>query len=37
MIPASKLGSSVAESDGVRKDRKKYTTKTEDGKAEARR
>ena len=26
MIPANKLGSSVAESDGVRKDRKKYTT-----------
>ncbi len=30
MIPANKLGSSVAESDGVRKDRKKYTTKPED-------
>lgn len=30
MIPANKLGSSVAESDGVRKDRKKYITKTED-------
>lgn len=30
MIPASKLGSSVAESDGVRKDQKEYTTKTED-------
>ena len=26
MIPANELGSSVAESDGVRKDRKKYTT-----------
>ena len=30
MIPANKLGSSIAESDGVRKDRKEYTTKTED-------
>lgn len=30
MIPANKLGSPVAESDGVRKDRKEYTTKTED-------
>ena len=30
MIPANELGSSVAESDGVRKDRKKYTTKPED-------
>ena len=30
MIPANKLGSSVAESDGVGKDRKEYTTKTED-------
>ena len=30
MIPANKLESSVAESDGVRKDRKEYTTKTED-------
>ena len=30
MIPANKLGSSVAESDGVRKDQKEYTTKTED-------
>lgn len=30
MIPANKLGSSVAESDDVGKDRKKYTTKTED-------
>ena len=27
MIPANKLGSSIAESDGVRKDRKEYTTK----------
>ena len=30
MIPANELGSSVAKSDGVRKDRKEYTTKTED-------
>ena len=29
MIHANKLGSSVAESDGVRKDRKKYTTEME--------
>ncbi len=28
--PANKLGSSIAESDGVRKDPKEYTTKTED-------
>ena len=30
MIPANKLGSSIAESDGVGEDRKEYTTKTED-------
>ena len=29
MIPASKLGSSVAESDGVRKDREKVYHKNE--------
>ena len=29
MIPANKLGSSVAESEGVRKDQKKYTTRME--------
>ena len=29
MIPANKLGSPVAESDGVRKDQKKYTTEME--------
>ena len=30
MIPENRRGSSVAESDGVGKDRKEYTTKTED-------
>ena len=30
MIPANKLGSPVAESDGVGKDRKEYTMKMED-------
>ena len=29
MIPANELGSSVAKSDGVRKDQKKYTTRME--------
>ena len=30
MIPANKLGSSIVESDGAARIRKKYTTKTED-------